>query len=163
MNDASASPKVPRRSRAVWFVVLAVALVLIHWFVTRRGTSNLPWLEDYDAAVAEAKSRKVPILLDFWASWCAPCQKLDATVFSLPQVEEAASGRYVLMRVDLSNTPPPPANAKIAERYGVATIPSLLVVDAESGRLIARASEADEASGQAFVDFLRRHSHAEAD
>src|SRR5215831_18103116 len=49
------------------------------------------------AEVVEA-SRKLPVLVDFWATWCGPCKQLTPT---LEKMVRAAGGRVKLVKIDI--------------------------------------------------------------
>jgi putative thioredoxin len=67
----------------------------------------------FDAEVIE-RSREVPVVVDFWAGWCAPCRQLG------PLLEGAVArreGQVVLAKVDID------ANPGLAQAYRVMSIP----------------------------------------
>ncbi len=53
------------------------------------------------ADVIEA-SRSIPVMVDFWATWCGPCRQLTPT---LEKVVRAAGGRVKLVKVDVDKAP----------------------------------------------------------
>ncbi|MCA9669842.1 MAG: thioredoxin [Myxococcales bacterium] len=70
-----------------------------------------------DSFEAKVLNAEQPVLVDFWAEWCAPCRMVA------PMIEQVArdyEGRAVVAKVDVDS------NQEIAQRYGIRAIPTLL-------------------------------------
>ncbi|MET0069284.1 MAG: thioredoxin domain-containing protein [Candidatus Thiodiazotropha sp.] len=92
---------------------------------------NLPYIYDvteasYEEKVLEA-SRQRPVLVDFWAAWCAPCISLTP---ALERVIEELQGQVLLAKVEVDD------NMRLAGHYRLRGFPTvILFVDGrECGR-----------------------------
>ncbi len=70
---------------------------------------------DFEQEVLEAET---PVLVDFWAEWCAPC-KMVAPV--LDDLANEYDGKIKFTKVDVDTNP------ETAMKYGIRSIPTLLV------------------------------------
>lgn len=99
--------------------------------------SRVPWQTDYAAALAQARAENKPLLIKFTGSdWCRPCQRLAAEVFETAEMEAFASTEVIPVYLDFprrKELPPELAaqNQRLAERYGVRSYPTVLVVGAD--------------------------------
>src|SRR6266849_5360189 len=59
-----------------------------------------------------------PVLVDFWAAWCAPCRMLEPAVDEVAE-KYLANARVVKVNVD--------DNPSISQRYGIKGIPTLIL------------------------------------
>ena len=88
--------------------------------------------DNFDAVV---RATKLPVVVDFWAAWCGPCQMMA------PAFKQAAAqlqGQALLVKVDSD------ANPGLSARYGIRSIPTLLRL--QGGVETARQSGAVPAS-----------------
>ena len=65
----------------------------------------------------EVVNSSVPVLLDFWASWCGPCRMLSPVV---DQLSEKYAGRAKFGKVNVDEQP------QLAMRFRVSAIPTLI-------------------------------------
>ena len=75
-----------------------------------------------------------PVLVDFWAAWCAPCRMLAPTVEAVAD-KYASTARVVKLNVD--------DNPSVSQRYGIKGIPTLILFKNghEEERVVGATSE----------------------
>ena len=105
---------------------------------------SLPWIADADDTtfgyVAEAA--KIPVIVDLWAPWCAPCRMVSP---ALEQLARDLAGRVKLVKVNVDLSP------QVSQRFAAQAIPTLLVL--REGRVAARQTGAAPlAALRAWVD-----------
>ena len=74
---------------------------------------------------AEVLKSEIPVLVDFWAAWCAPCRMIA------PMIEEIAAekqGKLKVAKMDVDH------NQQTPLKYGIRSIPTLLVF--KNGQLV---------------------------
>lgn len=71
----------------------------------------------------EVLDSREPVLVDFWAAWCRPCQMMHSTLANL-----AHDFKVCKVNVD--------TNGVLAARYGVSSIPALVIF--KNGKEVAR-------------------------
>ena len=96
--------------------------------------------ESFEAGVIE-RSRSVTVVVDFWATWCAPCRTLG------PVLEKLAGefvGRFVLARANTEEVP------EAAAQFGVRSIPAVYAV--RDGRVVdSFVGDAPESAVRAWI------------
>ena len=80
--------------------------------------------ENFQAEVLESK---IPVLVDFWATWCGPCRMLG------PVVEQIAAEKEGVLKVGKVNVDEQEA---LAAQFGIVSIPTVMVF--KDGEAVAK-------------------------
>jgi thiol:disulfide interchange protein DsbD len=116
-------PAVDRFMRLV-SLALVVGGVLQLPMMEKMAEDHLEWLA-YDAGQLNAAVKSgQPVIVDFYADWCAPCRELDEKTFSDPEVAKVLAG-FARFKVDQTRSTPEGDEA--ASTYEVMGMPTVIV------------------------------------
>ena len=128
---------------------LALAVAGLFGFINYLLTPaiHLEWLRDEPTAVAAAREQGKPLLVDFMADWCLPCQEMDVKVFGRKDLEPTLA-EFILLRIDLSREDENESLGAVKAKYRVDTLPAIRFATPD-GRVLAEINKL--VSWQEFV------------
>ena len=97
------------------------------WHLNFSG-ANPRGLPGFEEALAQARAERRPVMIDFFAEWCAACKELDHKTYVAPLVVDEAS-RFVNIKVDGTNEEE--VIDALYERFGVLGLPTVAFVGSD--------------------------------
>lgn len=75
----------------------------------------------------EVKKSELPVIVDFWASWCGPCMMLAPAI---QEISDEYSDKVKVVKVNVDEEP------ALAMEYGITSIPTLILF--ENGEVVKK-------------------------
>ena len=117
-------------------IIVAVVIVLLAALIaySRYKLKNMPKVEDHEKIIAltdknfNQQIKGKVVLVDFWATWCAPCRLMAPALNDL--ASELTDNKYQVGKVDVD------ANRGLAQKYNIRSIPTSVIF--KDGQEVAR-------------------------
>lgn len=115
----------------MWRIALGVILSSL---VADTGSAQTPqgFRSDFEAAQAHATATSRPLLIHFYADYCQPCRRMEATVLHDPKLTKELDALVVAVKVNTANRP------DLAQRFDVQRIPHDRILSPQ-GKELSRA------------------------
>ncbi|MBI4478561.1 MAG: thioredoxin family protein [Acidobacteria bacterium] len=103
----------------------AALVLLMAFFPAPLGAqeSEIRWFKNLAEASAVAQKTNQPMLIDFWADWCAPCKIMDAEVYQAPELVSVFGSKMIGVRIHFDLQP------EVVRKYNVPALPYLVFTD----------------------------------
>ncbi len=105
---------------------LAVATYMIGTLIMQGP--GVKWQAYSDQLLSEAVAEQKPVIIDFSATWCAPCRELDEVTFHDREVVKQAGQDFIMIKVDLTRR----GNSddeRLLQKFEVKGVPTVVFLD----------------------------------
>ena len=117
-------------------IIVAVVILLLAALVvySRYKLKNMPKVEDHEKIITltdknfNQQIKGKVVLVEFWATWCAPCRLMAPALNDL--ASELTDNKYRVGKVDVD------ANRGLAQKYNIRSIPTSVIF--KDGQEVAR-------------------------
>lgn len=134
-----------RHASIALFTALAITTCAV-------GQDTIPWHYDLSQAPRLAEQQQRLVLLHFWSDNCAPCQRVEANVFSDPTLIRAISTSFIPVKINVQQQP------KIASYYKVDQFPTDVIVLPNGRELYRKVSPQKPNAYIAMLDQVRANA-----
>ncbi|MCU0457169.1 MAG: thioredoxin family protein [Bacteroidales bacterium] len=100
-----------------------ISVLLFSLFLSANSLTQVLWIRNYDVAIATANKSNKLIVMDFWATWCNPCLRMDEKLWNCEEMKKL-SGNFICLRLNFDY------DLKFVSKYGVRAIPRVIIITA---------------------------------
>ncbi|MBV6479254.1 MAG: Thiol:disulfide interchange protein DsbD [Ignavibacteria bacterium] len=108
------------------YIIAIVAVIFGTWNLKpKEAESEVKWsvLNSLEAVDNSIKTGNKPVMIDFYADWCAQCKELDEYTYTDPEIVEL-SGRLNNIKIDLTKE-----NSAITEKFDIKGLPVVIFMN----------------------------------
>jgi thiol:disulfide interchange protein DsbD len=120
--------------------LILTTFIISTWAFKGPGIDWKPYSEQL---LQQALQENKPVIIDFYADWCAPCRELENVTFHHPDIVKQAEDRFVMIKVDVTRGGNPD-HERLLHQYHVRGVPTIVFID----------TEGNERADLRLVDFL---------
>jgi len=116
----------------------------------------------FDEGMREARAKKLPVIVDFSTDWCGWCKKMDAEVFSRPDIAQRLSKEFITVRLDaesgsfLTYRGKRMTAAQFTALMKVEGFPTLIVFDPQGNVMTQLGGFVEGKYFLMFMDFIKK-------
>jgi thioredoxin len=132
-----------RLARALARVVCVVACVATVILSTIPVTMAAVESVDDSSFKKEVDESSLPVFIDFYAVWCAPCKKVSPII---DELSTEYSGKIKFVRVDIDKAP------KTAERFSADSLPTLVLLSKKVSKGVSISGYRTKEALTAFIE-----------
>ncbi len=103
---------------------LIINLIFLSKIAAQTDTLNY-FTGEFDGAIELAKKTKKPLFVEFGATWCAPCVKMEQETFTDSRIINTLNSKFIVVKIDVDLF----SGMDIAEKYKVSEYPTYLFLD----------------------------------
>src|SRR3990170_4139651 len=112
------------------WIALAAFVAVLGCISGFTQVPEIRWFKNLAEASAVAQKTNQPMMIDFWADWCAPCKIMDAEVYQAPELVAAFGQKMIGVRIHFDLQP------EMVRKFNVPALPYLVFTNSYGTELL---------------------------